>query len=156
MIKIVKGDITNAKENIICHQVNCQGVMGSGVAKALFTKYPQMKKDYIEYYAEKIESYLPEDFLGRVIFTRIAKKQYIASIFGQLNYGRLKNIVYTNYEALENGLKYVGKIAGDDKSIALPYFIGCGLANGSWDIVYDIIDRVLGDKNVVLYQYKGV
>lgn len=156
MISIIKGDITNAKENIICHQVNCQGVMGSGVAKALFTKYPQMKKDYLEYYAENSESHLPEDLLGRVIFTRIAKNQYIASVFGQLSYGRHKGVVYTNYEALEDGLKYVGKIAGDDKSIAIPYFIGCGLANGSWDIVYDIIDCVLGDKNVVLYQYKGV
>lgn len=154
MISIIKGDITNAKENIICHQVNCQGVMGSGVAKALFTKYPQMKKDYLEYYNENREFYLPEDFLGHVIFTRIAKNQHIASIFGQLNYGRCKDVVYTNYKALEDGLRYVGKIAGDDKSIAIPYFIGCGLANGSWDIVYDIIDNILGDKNVVLYQYK--
>lgn len=82
MISIVKGDITNAKENIICHQVNCQGVMGSGVAKALFTKYPQMRKDYFEYYNNHRESYLPENFLGHVILTKIAEQQWIASIFG--------------------------------------------------------------------------
>ena len=27
-------DITNVRKGIIVHQVNCQGVMGSGVAKA--------------------------------------------------------------------------------------------------------------------------
>ncbi len=35
MIKIIEGNIVNAKTDFIIHQVNCQGVMGSGVAKAL-------------------------------------------------------------------------------------------------------------------------
>lgn len=32
MINIVSGNILNAKENIIVHQVNIQGIMGGGVA----------------------------------------------------------------------------------------------------------------------------
>ena len=35
MIKIIEGNIVNANTDFIIHQVNCQGVMGSGVAKAL-------------------------------------------------------------------------------------------------------------------------
>lgn len=35
MIKIIQGDLLEAKENIIAHQVNCKGVMGSGVAKQI-------------------------------------------------------------------------------------------------------------------------
>ena len=31
MIKIIHGDILDATEVFICHQVNCQGVMGEGV-----------------------------------------------------------------------------------------------------------------------------
>ena len=34
MIKVVNGSLLDATEDILCHQVNCQGVMGSGVALA--------------------------------------------------------------------------------------------------------------------------
>lgn len=40
MIKTVYGNIFDATEDIICHQVNCQGVMGAGVAKALYQRWP--------------------------------------------------------------------------------------------------------------------
>ena len=46
MIKIVNGNILNAKENIIVHQVNVQGIMGGGVARQLATKYPNLEKEY--------------------------------------------------------------------------------------------------------------
>ena len=35
MIKIIEGNIVNAKTDFIIHQVNCQGEMNTGVAKAL-------------------------------------------------------------------------------------------------------------------------
>lgn len=38
-VKIVNGDLLDASEDIFGHQVNCQGVMGSGVALALRRKY---------------------------------------------------------------------------------------------------------------------
>lgn len=34
-VKIVNGDLLHATEDIIGQQVNCQGVMGSGVAKLM-------------------------------------------------------------------------------------------------------------------------
>lgn len=46
MIKTVIGDVVEASEDIICHQVNCQNVMGAGVAKALYTRFPQVKQSY--------------------------------------------------------------------------------------------------------------
>ena len=39
-------DITSITKGVIMHQVNCQNVMGSGVAKALYTKYPQVKSEF--------------------------------------------------------------------------------------------------------------
>lgn len=33
MIKTIEGNILDAEEDIICHQVNCKGVMGAGLAK---------------------------------------------------------------------------------------------------------------------------
>ncbi len=35
MVKIVKGNILNATEDIICQQVNCMGIMGAGLAKQI-------------------------------------------------------------------------------------------------------------------------
>ena len=59
MIKVINGSILNAKTDFIMHQVNCCGVMNSGVAKSLrnfnkgiFThyksKFEQCKKYNIE------------------------------------------------------------------------------------------------------------
>lgn len=46
MIKIVNRDIILANEQIIAHQVNCKGVMGSGVAKSIKTAYPEVYNEY--------------------------------------------------------------------------------------------------------------
>ena len=46
MIKTVNGNILEATEDIICHQVNCQGVMGSGLAKQIRSKWPSVFADY--------------------------------------------------------------------------------------------------------------
>ncbi len=45
-IKIIDGDLFSTKSNYICHQVNCQGKMGSGVAKQIRTKFPTVYKWY--------------------------------------------------------------------------------------------------------------
>ena len=39
-------DITTITKGVIMHQVNCKNVMGSGVAKALYTKHPQVKDEF--------------------------------------------------------------------------------------------------------------
>ena len=43
-IKHVKGDIlttpTRNEDTVICHQVNCCGVMGAGLAKQIRDKWP--------------------------------------------------------------------------------------------------------------------
>lgn len=45
MIYIQK-DITTVTHGIIMQGVNCQNVMGSGVAKAIYTKWPVVKEAY--------------------------------------------------------------------------------------------------------------
>ena len=42
----VTRDILSNKAGIICHQVNCMGVMGSGLAKAIKDKYNPLIKQY--------------------------------------------------------------------------------------------------------------
>lgn len=53
MIEIVRGDILLANTAEICHEVNCQILMGSGVAKAISTKWPEVKLEYHEFCSGK-------------------------------------------------------------------------------------------------------
>ena len=61
MILLQKGDLLEAGESIV-HQVNCQNVMGSGVAKAIYTKWPEVKIEYHKY----CDGINPHDLLGAV------------------------------------------------------------------------------------------
>ena len=48
MISYYHEDIFTADETFICHQVNCKGVMGAGLAKQIADKYPLVKERYLE------------------------------------------------------------------------------------------------------------
>lgn len=59
----------------------------------------------------------------------------------------------TDYEEIKRCLEFVKRSAKQTKrSIAIPYGIGCGIANGDWNIVYKIIEEVFNDYDVTLYK----
>lgn len=71
-----------------------------------------------------------------------------------MNYGRQK-VRYTDYDALRSALVSLKRLAVDhDRTVALPWMIGCGLANGDWNVVYKIIEEVFEDYEVSLYKLK--
>jgi len=153
MIKNVYGDILEAKENIICHQVNCLGVMGAGLAKQIKNRYPEV----YEYYYNWCMRHNKEELLGRVILVQTEQySRYIANVFGQIGIKSYKDGCVTNYEALENGLLVVKDEAKKcGWSVAIPYKIGCGLAGGNWYIVHSIIQKVFSDYDVTIYRLRG-
>jgi O-acetyl-ADP-ribose deacetylase (regulator of RNase III) len=149
MITIINGDILEANKDIIGHQVNCKGVMGAGLAKKIKEKYPIVFTEY-----KKIcDEHKGSNFcLGNYQIVKVNSNKWIANLFGQYGYGRDKQ--YTDYKALEDSLKGLYDVCkGYDKSLALPYNIGCGLAGGEWDTVYEIINDVFRDYEKV-YIYK--
>ncbi|MEK4118059.1 macro domain-containing protein [Paenibacillus sp. FSL K6-1566] len=147
MIKMVEGSLLEAAEDILGHQVNCQGVMGSGIAKLLRNKYPSLFPAYKEF----CQNHDPHDVLGKCLIVKTDNKS-VANLFGQLNYGRQK-VRYTDYEALKESLAALKTEAQKDGlSVALPFNIGCGLANGDWSVVYGIIEDVFHDYEVTLYK----
>lgn len=150
MIKIIEGDLLTATEDIIGHQTNTKGVWGSGIAKAIKDKYPNAYPTYqlmCHEYGDKL--------LGQCWTIKASENKVIANIFGQTAYGRNKNLVYTNYSALKSALESL-KIRAKKfgHSVALPFNIGCGLANGDWKIVYGIIEEVFSDYGVTLYRWE--
>lgn len=155
MIKIINDDICNAKEKYIVQQVNCQGAMGAGVAKAIYTKWPRVKEQYTRF----CKQYKPVSLLSAVLYVRTDDKaddKIIVNCFSQLNYRRkndTEDTVYTNYAAFSDCMR---KIENDLKGtpIAMPYGIGCGLAGGEWEIIYNILCKIFGDENHSLTLYK--
>lgn len=136
-----------SNETYICHQVNCQNAMGAGVAKALYEKWPSVKA---EYHAFCSKHRTPADLLGVHQLVSVDEDKWVINIFGQLEFGRSKKKVYTDYIALEKAFATISQFDG---SFAFPYGFGCGLANGDWNIVYGLIEKYFADKDVVLYSF---
>jgi len=150
MIKIVEGDLLAGSEYLIGHQVNCQGAMGSGIAKQIRGRYPQVYDSYAAY----CRAQKPEQLLGRCQFVE-ADNRIVANLFGQLHYGRQAKR-YTDYEALSRALRTFKEYAQETgAACALPYMIGCGLANGEWHVVENRLQDIFSDYLLTLYRYGG-
>ena len=165
-VVLCNGDIfdSSASWDIMCHQVNCKGGFGRGIAETIAAKYPHIKDFYtqfVKFYTtdpyhtgnnENIESSV---LLGKVqilqIFdTKFDEKpnRFIANLFGQDDYGADPNKLYTNYEALRVSLDRLSGVlsglSGDPHkklTIAFPYKMSCGLDNGDWNIVLGMINE---------------
>ena len=133
MIKIEYGNILKVKEDIICHQVNCMGVMGSGLAKQIRAKYPEVFDKYKELCeAQKImyENGLAKSkyLLGSVQIVNCKDGKIVANLFGQQSFGLDKR--YTDYDALKSSLLGLKNLTTSEystinnKSIAIPYNLG--------------------------------
>ena len=133
MIKIINGDVTEAKENVIIHQVNCQGKMGSGVALAIKNKFPEAYDKYM--YA--CNKYSPNFLLCNVVTAKGNGYKKIYNCFNQLNYG-YDGKLYTDYRAFfETFLRVLDESKCD---IAMPYKMGCDRGGADWDnIIYPFI-----------------
>jgi len=154
-IEYVKDDIFNTKADCICHGCNKQGIMGSGIALQIKTKYPEA---YKAYYSERNNLKL-----GQCIWVNIPNKYKIINAITQENYGRNKNIVYVSYDAIRKAIKGINRIAktvkenekmfniiGKIEEIAFPK-IGAGLANGDWNIIASIIEEESVDFKTLVY-----
>ena len=154
MIKHIKCDIFESGADIICHQVNCQGVMGSGIAKQVREKYPNVFEMYKKRCDEAVAC--RRSPLGIVLFCHIGNNKHIANLFAQDKFG-YDGSCYTDYKALKDCLETVRGNASKNDIIAIPYLMGCHRGGGSWDIVYSMIEEVFGDSEseVLICEYNG-
>jgi len=148
MIIYKKGDLLDAPQLNIIHQVNCKGSMGAGIAKSIKNKYPLVYEDYLY----MIKSELSHDkclLLGESTCTLINdNSQRLFNLFGQVDYYP-RNKRHTDYNALESGFTKIKHCYNGD--IAMPK-IGCGLGGGDWKVVSKIIEEVFNDRDVYIYE----
>ena len=126
--KIIKGDLLETNADVICHQVNLQGVMGGGLALSIAKKYPNVNKIYEDYEPKK---------LGEVCMV-YTDDFIVANCFSQ------REDFNTDYKALRECLSKVRKYMMDCgyRTVAIPYKYGCGIANGDWETVFNIFKDV--------------
>lgn len=144
MFTIVNNDLLNVSADAICHQVNCSNAMGSGVAKAIYTKYPEVKTEYHKLCSRRNA----QELLGTVQVVKPLRSNIeVVNIFGQHFYGR--HGCYTNYDALEKAFREINQIY-TGKTIAFPYGFGCGLAGGDWMTVEKLMLKCLQNCSVII------
>lgn len=146
-ITYVYGDILDSDAKAICHQVNCCGVMGAGLARQIASRFPEVKSQYQKHCFGKHKPNLS----GTVLAVPVSDGQYILNIFGQVYYGTDRR--YTDYDALRTALSTIQEYFRGH-TIAIPFKMGCGLAGGDWSTVMSIIQETLTDCRVQIYVKK--
>src|ERR1700685_453498 len=136
MTATVQRDLLTVERGIIVHQVNCQGVMGAGLAKKIRDKWPIVFTQYRQAYKEHFWE------LGEIQLVKVAPELYVCNLAGQFSYGRSGQ--FTNYRAIEKALAnlkdvrsldFLTTVELSDLPVFFPYKMGCALGGGNWDRV---------------------
>lgn len=160
-IEIIKGDIMQADKDIIVQQVNCKGLMGAKLSRTIMTRYPNVFKEYRKFYTKTLKRLGNEEsLLGLVNYIDVYDGKIIANVFGQqdVRKGKEDKTVYTDVKSLLFGIEEVkDKAERLGFSIAIPTYIGCGMANGDWSEVKAGIENIFEGTNidVKFYHYRA-
>lgn len=152
MIIIKEGDLFDAPRGLICHQVNCKGNMGRGVARTFREKYPRA---YYRYLA-MCQTSSAETLLGICLFNKENNDHISCSMFAQDNW-RGHNVCNTDYNAFKECCREIKEFIiynklSCDYPINMPYGIGAGLGGGDWLIIYSILEEEFQDYNLILWK----
>lgn len=151
-----KGDVLSTlypgSRVIVAHCVNAQGKMGSGIAKTIRDRFPDVYESYRDSYVAG------ELRLGHVETVEVFKHAQIANICGQEFYG-YDGKKYVSYDALDTAfvelnhmIRLQSTIDGFHYTLAVP-LLGCDRAGGNWDVVSSIIEsRLSPEINIELWR----
>ncbi len=167
MMTAFKGNLLDSDCDYICHQVNCQGRMGSGIAKAIRDKWPVVYTEYINKYKETQDQVLrdcgsfefmpdtSEVLLGQIQLIDVSEKQCVINMFAQQYYG-YDGKRYTSYDAFWACLGGIRDSVPKGSKIGFPWQIGCGLGGANWEVIMTMIEEVLAeDFEVYIYILGG-
>lgn len=164
VLTYLKGDVTQPilDRCVIAHVCNDIGVMGSGVAKAISDKWPDVRKGYLDWFNLNQKSNLEYDqkfqlgniqicvvdFEGenplKVVVNMIAQHSIITR-------GEKKPI---RYDALRLCLYQVYTFCSQNNFTLHMPMIGSGLAGGDWNIIEQIIKNEM-EVDTYIYQLKN-
>jgi O-acetyl-ADP-ribose deacetylase (regulator of RNase III) len=125
MIEYITKDITTVERGIICHGVNCQHKMASGVAKAIRAKWPSA-------YTQYMDSPKGKSMLGVARVVDINETLFVINCYTQIFYG-YGGGRYADPEGIRRAMVDAMTMADYQQ---LPIYmpkIGCGLGGLDWD-----------------------
>lgn len=156
MITYKTGNLLDSDCQVICHQTNCKGKMGAGIAKQIRDRYPRVYDAFLRFHKEG------KDRLGEIgiVYTEedpLLPWRYVINMYAQDKYFP-RSIRHTDYVAfagcissVKNGVaEYNEKMVKSGqrkfviKKIGFPDHIGCGLAGGDWETIRGIIEDAFG------------
>ena len=151
MIHYVKGNLLDSSCDYICHQVNCQGTMGAGLAKQVKDLWPEVYESYCKKFKKTIDDVKPtRSMLGDIqVITTSDTAQKVVNLFAQDGYGRKGR--YTSYDAFWECLNRLKEETKPEETIAFPYLIGCGLGGANWEVIHAMIDEVFKFRQIYIY-----
>lgn len=154
-MKIQSGNLFDSDAEVMVHQVNCLGLMGSGIAKEVRERFPEVYAQYKKLCIEKRDN--QKSLLGRA---QVVEQNgiYIVNLFGQLGVNSLWYLggKVTDYAALTAGFSEVRKFMETHglKRLGVPYLFGCCRGGGKWDEVSQIIEECFYGSNIEIVAYK--
>jgi len=154
-LKVINGNLLDATEDFIAHQCNCSSTNAKTLAEQLFKKY-----DYADSYKKRVKNNkMTYHIPGTIeIFGNGHDNRYIINMYAQYYPGLGKYNNDNDIKRLKWFQECLDKISNIDdiqnKTIAMPFNIGCGAGGGDWDLYYNMLyDFANNNKiNVILYK----
>ena len=145
MIKYKNGCVLNALDRqdvgYVLHCCNAQGVMGSGIAKSIKERYPEVFEEYLEGLHEGLGSWSGSLENG------------IINIIGQEYYGRGKR--QGHYGHIAKAFIDVGNYISHFNEgivIGIPYKFASDRAGCDWEIILELIEVFFKDFEIHIYK----
>lgn len=153
-VKIVTGCLLDAFDkgevDVIGHVVNCQGVMGSGIARSIRERYPQAHRAYKELHNEADMSY---DLLGHCQGVYLSTTRAVYNLHAQYEYGNPTRDL--DYGALGKCLYEMANELDLETRVGFPFKMGSDRAKGDFNIVLEMIEFYFKDHDVRIYKLEG-
>lgn len=137
---VIEQDLFDVEHGFICHQVNCQGVMGSGIAKAVRQRWPNVYEAYLgRVQARRSAGRSP---LGEIQAVPVGPSLLVVNMFCQDDYNRpgRPEQRHTNYGAIARAFSALERM--DTLPAYVPWLFGSDRGGADWSIVQEIIDGV--------------
>lgn len=160
MINETKGDVAeflndfkNRNPNktlVLIHQCNCFNTLGKarGFAGVLDKMFPQIVV------ADQATTKGDGNKLGQYSKAKIDDNLWIFNAYGQYYYGMSPDVMYTDYDALQNSLGLIKTLVDlyiPNPVFLLPKFIGADRANGNYEhIRSEIINPLFQESETYL------
>ena len=142
------GNLLDSEAQIIMHQVNDAGVMGSGVAAAIAHKWPYVQEQYTVLMQQgglKLGVVQVVEHEQCVEGQEEPNYPYIANLCAQDLYQKEHSFLSlgcpTSYDALWMCLVKLAKICEENKirTIAMPYLMSSCRGGANWNIVHTMV-----------------